>query len=88
MGMPEPVEPEPRDGADKAADRADWLVGPEEGLAAEAQHGPGTPRIVPVLRRPGAEGGPSPSAPDAHPPADPRQEDLFGAAGPQAAPAP
>ncbi len=69
MGMAEPLEPESNDdvaaGAPPVRERADWLVGAEDGVEAELQRNEqteATPRLVPKLFRPGDAVSSAPSA--------------------------
>jgi hypothetical protein len=68
MGMPEPEAPKPE--ATPSADRADWLVGAEEGLAAEMERHATESAFMarPALLRPGIpEAPPARIVPDAAP---------------------
>ena len=70
MGMPEPVDPTPE--VEPSANTADWLVGAEEGLAAEMQRHAAESTFMarPALLRPGNAAGEGPAAhftPDAAP---------------------
>lgn len=57
MGLPEPIEPQPDDVAPSPSggDRADWLCGAEEGLAAEMLGSKRDGAPAPKLIRPGAD---------------------------------
>jgi hypothetical protein len=64
VGEPQPVDPDPEekpkppDAARPAVQRADWLVGADDGIAAEIERhesGNAIPREAPRLRRPGAD---------------------------------
>lgn len=57
MGLPEPIEPQPDDVSPSTPvdDRADWLCGAEEGLAAEMGTAKRDAAPAPKLIRPGAD---------------------------------
>ena len=91
MGSPEPQEPEstpaPPSSSTPDSGRADWLVGAEEGVEAELQHGDPLetgPRLVPKLLRPGASEGVQPGGS----PAPPAKPVLVRPTGPFAPPLP
>jgi hypothetical protein len=93
MGTPEPDETRPDPPASSGP--ADWLVGPEEGLAAEMDRksADGGPISRPALMRPGLpapEAGPPASEPGhggSAPPAGPKPIRRFGAVSPDLVPA-
>ena len=64
MGEPQPVDPDPEekpkppDTARPSIQRADWLVGADDGIAAEIERhesGKAIPREAPRLTRPGGD---------------------------------